>query len=456
MKMMKVSHWVRQGRSSRVVASFLISALLLSGYFVTYADADSGIHPPPTTGPYGYNTFQPGAAGFPAVGGSYTDPVFGGVVRRMTDQTGHIDCNDIYAHHWANANGTYAFSDRLVDGFCSGPQIVNIATGVEVYTNQPSGLSTGENHWDAIDPDKYYYFSGSSLVRRNLAAQTNTVIKNFPGALQSAGKSLNIQDRTGRYFTVRYGGTNKVWDSQTDTIYSGSVTPVDPGNGWTAITPDGTYLVDTSGPAAQSYSYRIDHATQTIGAATQFWSLCGDHGAPISASNGKNYFVTFNCNNIPAVYRVDISLNEAGRTPTQQSADNQMLVPLTWNDAGHFSAVSTGSLSDWVFISIESPTLDAFGATPTNWTAYEQEIIAANVVTLEVRRLAHHRSRSIAVNYQTFPRVSSSWDGSVVLWVSNFNTSSPVGYADLYAIQFPLGAAQQSVLPPPSNLRVIQ
>ena len=430
--------------STWLVTRFLTSTFLALGCSSALAQlTDGGIHAPPTTGTYGYNTFRPGTAGFPALGGFYADPVFGLPVRRLTNVVGATNCDDIYAHHWANADATYAFNNVMVSGFCQGPRIISTTTGAVVYSNQPAGLAFGDLYWDANDPDRYYYFAGSSLMRRNLAAQTSTTMKTFPAALQSVGQSLNIQDRTGRYLTVRYGGTNKVWDSQTDTIYSGSVTPLDPG-GWTSITPDGKYLVDSS---AQYYSYPIDHVNKTVGPGTMFWSLCGDHGALVSASNGKSYLVTFNCNNDPAIFRVDLTLNQAGRTAVQQAADNTKLIPLTWNDAGHFSAVSKGSLSDWVFMSTES-VIDSFDSSTANWTAYRQEILAVNVVTLQIKRLAHHRSRSITANYQTMPRVSTSWDGSLVMWASNFDSSSPTGYADLYAIPSPLGASSYYTVTP--------
>jgi len=401
--------------------------------YVTGYVTDGGVFAPPSTGTYAYNAFKPGAAGFPAVGGTYTDPVFGGTVKRLTNIGATSNAEDIYAKHQANANGTLAFHRSS-----AGVRIINVNTGAIAYPSQPAGAYAAEMHWDALDPDKYYYFSGTNLVRRNLAAQTNTTIKTFPSTLQANGGSLNIQSRDGRYFTVRYGGTNKVWDSQLDIIYAGAVTPTSTG-GWTSITPDGNYLV-TSG--SQQRSYRIDHTTRTIsGTAVMFWSLCGDHGALISASNGKSYMVTFNCySGVPGVYRVDITLNQAGRTVAQQLADNTLLVPLQWSDAGHMSAVSRGPLADWVFMSPESTT-DTFDSSTAGWTVYKQEILAINVVTLEVRRLAHHRSRSITANYYNMPRVSTSWDGSVVMWTSNYDTSSPAGYSDMYAIQYPVGAS---------------
>ena len=403
---------------------------------------DIGIRLPPTTGTYTYNTFMPGAAGFPALGGTYTDPVFGGIVRRLTNLVGTVNFDNIYAHHWANANGTFAFT--------YGPTIVEVATGRTVYSSQPAGLNGSELYWDALDPDKYYFFSGASLMRRNLSAQTNTTMKTFPATLQANGGSVNIQSGNGRYFTVRYGGANQVWDSQLDVIYAGSVVPTSAG-GWVGISPNGNYIINAGSP--QHYSQFIDHTTQTISPTqVMFWNLCGDHGDTVSASNGKTYLITMNCNNIPAVYRVDITLDQAGKSAAQQAAANQLLVPTTWNDDSHFSAVSRGAFADWVFISTES-NADAFNSSVSGWTAYKQEIIAANVITLEVRRFAHHRSRNLPVQYGTSPRVSSSWDGSTVMWTSDFNISSPTGYADTYAIQSPLGSTGATV-PAPQNLQV--
>ncbi len=434
--------------------------------------SDSNMHMPPMSGQFAYNTWKPGAAGFPKVGETYTDPVFGGTVRRLTDRVGVRNQEDIYAHHWANANGTLVFS-RIVDPITNNNvgRILSATTGQVVYDDQPGmgGAGAIDIAWDAIDPSKYYYYRGDELVRRDLDAlptPTDTVMKKFPALLESSGGSLNTQDRSGRYFTVRYGGTNKVWDSRTsddpntpndESIYSGAVTPLSL-NGWVAITPDGKYLVTATGPNREHYSYEINHATRNIlPAPTQFWSLCGDHGALISTSNGKNYFITHSCNNIDPntydgnTYRVDITLDQSGKTGVEQVAANQVLIPgaLHKTDDGHFSAVSKGPNQNWVFTDYETLmpiSGDPFNGSLSGWVPYQQEIVAINVVTLEARRYAHHRSRGLGgldpINrdpnlYYAQPRISCSWDGSVVLWTSNFNIASPVGYSDLYAMPFP-------------------
>jgi acylphosphatase len=276
--------------------------------------------------------------------------------------------------------------------------------------------------------------------------EQRNVVKTFPSTLEPNGGSLNTQDRSGRYFTVRYGGSNKVWDSQTDRIYSGSVTPLNL-NGWVAITPDGNYLVTAAGPNKEHYSYAIDHTTQSISPTpVNFWTLCGDHGALVSATDGKSYFITFNCNNSAGIYRVDITLDQTGKTESEQITANQLLLPLAFTpvntNEGHISAVSKGPNQDWVFFDSETLSGDPFALATTPfvpflpWQAYEQEIVAMNVTTLEVRRYAHHRSRGLSSSYYAQPRISCSWDGSIILWTSNYNISSPTGYADMYGMAF--------------------
>jgi hypothetical protein len=405
--------------------------------------SDSAVHVPPTTGIYDYNTFQPGGLDFPAVGGNYTDQVFGGIITRLTNIGSNQNNEDIYAHHWANANGTYAFS-RQGAGMDT-LKILSTKTGDEVHVNQPRGSSPTDLAWDPINPDKYYYFDGTDLVERSVSNQTSTPIHRFGGTLEGLGGSLNWIDRTGDLYIVKWGGppngTAKVWRRSTNTLYSGEVSPLDL-NGWVAITPDGNYLVTAAGgsspPNSEHYSYRINHATRTIETApTQFWGLCGDHGDLISASDGHNYFVTFACTSSVGVYRVDITKDQAGRSESLQLADNLLLIDLLPGaQDGHFSAVSTGLLQDWVFMDTEDANTDEFNSVPSGWVSYKQEILAINVLTRETRRFAHHRSRGLSSSYYAQPRISSSWDGSAILWTSNYNVSSPIGYADLYTMKF--------------------
>lgn len=406
--------------------------------------SDSNIHAPPTTGAQNYSTMA-----MIAVGATYVDGVFNETVMRMTNQDGLTTGQNTYAFHNINADGTGAFSWVLAGDL----SIISTSSGSVLYDSQPTGVGVAEVRWHPTDPDKYFYFTGNNLTRRNLAAQTNTTIKNFGAALQNMGGTGNYCDRTARYFIVQYGGTVKLWDSQpTDTIYSNPVTPFG-GGGWTGLTPSGNNIYTAAGgtamPNQEHHAYAINHGTQTVAASPiQVWGMGGDHGALVSPTDGKDYVVVSDNNTSSGIFRVDLATSAAGKTEAQQV--DASFSKLLFNDqfrGFHASGGSTGNGQDWVFVSHEDGA-DNFNDAPSPWIAFEQEIIAINVLTGALRRLCHHRSRAatggFGNNYQGQPRVSCAVDGSAVMYASNFNDSTPVEYCDLYVIMNPLGAAAEA------------
>jgi hypothetical protein len=112
------------------------------------------------------NTFPPPEV-VSAVGGIYKDP-FGGVIRRLTNTVGKPNQEDIYGHHWANANGTFAFSRQSTGAGTTTLHIISTITGATVYTDQPLGSVAFDIAWDAIDPDKY---TTKNLTCRNLVSR---------------------------------------------------------------------------------------------------------------------------------------------------------------------------------------------------------------------------------------------------------------------------------------------
>src|SRR6266850_3732848 len=420
-----------------VVAAVFVLAILVSPFFGADAAAqglsDSLSHPPPTSGSATYSppgTWLPGSAGFPVAGQAFVDPVFGTTIRRLTGDFPGQSYSDIYAMNgWWNADGTY-FYHRCAGGGV----ILGASTAVVVRSGAPSSSGLGVIQFDPVDRDSYYYISGASLRRYSVSAGTSSVLKTFPATLQEMGGSVDYLDRTGRYFLVYYGNLLQVWDKQTDTIYSGAIS-ASVGTGWAGISPDGNYVIVGG---ATWWSYRIDHATQSVSpTGTLFWTLCGDHGDVTSASDGKTYVITFDCYDEPSVWRVDVSLPQTSANIAQQKSQNVRLFPTDWQDAGHFSCAVNGPNRDWCFVSVESGD-DAFTNQGT-WRPYKQEIVMAQMVPpYTVRRVAHHRSRSVDANYYYMPRVSSSWDGTKVAWASNYGyNAGTVGYADIYVLELP-------------------
>lgn len=387
---------------------------------------DAASYVPPSSGDYDYNAFTP-----PTVGNTYVDPLFGKTVRTIV--AANADPDENYTFHWANADGTLVF--RNASGF----KAISTTTGANVYTGIPSGLARAECRWHMTDPDKYFFFEGTALKRRNLAAGTTTTLKDFGATLANQGNSAPYWDRTNRYCVVTYSGSTKLWDSQTDTIYSGFVASFASIGGYIGITPDGNYIVTAAGgtdtPNKEHYSYAINHGAQTVNTTpVQYWGIYGDHGCFLSASDGKNYAI-HGSNNDGYLYAIDITVSAAGKTAAQQEAQATRLISPTFAQDVHLSAPSQSALGDWFFLSTEDYDDDFDDASfESEWFSRRQEISATNVVTGVTRRLVHHRSRDIGADYYYQPHVSCSADGTLMVFSSNMNAAS----YGLYGISNPL------------------
>src|SRR2546428_13001295 len=93
-----------------IANAFVVSSVAAQGL------TDSATHAPPTTGSFPYSppgTWLPGLPGFPVVGQTYVDPVFGTTIRRLTNDFPHPGFSDIYANngYW-DADGTYWYHRR--------------------------------------------------------------------------------------------------------------------------------------------------------------------------------------------------------------------------------------------------------------------------------------------------------------------------------------------------------
>ena len=468
------------------VLCFSLAAATPSGAYID----DQSIQKPPTSGAYAYGVFGPNDPAFPKIGAIYGgtgDPRFGGNVRRITSEFPNPSKSDIYSK-----NGFWSADGRLMFHLTTSEAktVVNTATGAGVEV--PGDYKGFDGSFAPDDPVggpyTWYFFSGTTLMKHSISiaadgtpvvAGAAATVHDFGVTVGPLGGSVDWIDNSGRYMVLNIGGVFRVWDRDSQTLYvNPQPAPVNAdavvaGGGWIGMSPDARYVVvsteDGSGnPGSdQQLSYEIIHSTRTVSPAKLFWTLCGGHGDLVSAGDGNTYLVTFDCYGssdgsamLPAIYAVNVApatpvtgndpLDETGRR--EQRRSNKKLFEVAWGDDGHFSGVSKGALSDWAFVSIESGedtfgrTLDAIKRSPEWWTRpYMQEIVMVNVVTCQVLRVAHHRSRSIDDTYYYQPRVSASWDGTTAGWLSNFgqlqknkqgrlSTKPYPGYADIYAV----------------------
>ena len=162
--------------------------------------ADAGNRPPPTIGPYGYDTWKAGRPGFVGLGETYVDPVFSTTVRRITNDYPNQSGSDIYSRNgWWNADGT-RFMHRTSAGFVA----IDPRSGAVVRRKIPSGRIAADASFDSVDPNAWYYYSGSELRKYDMTTGDSSVLKKFPGTLETLGASLDWMDRTGRYFLINY------------------------------------------------------------------------------------------------------------------------------------------------------------------------------------------------------------------------------------------------------------
>lgn len=385
---------------------------------------------PPGDGTFAYDVWKSNSVGFPAIGQSWVDPIFNESILRLTNVFPADLHSDIYSKNgWFNADATY-FLHRNVDAI---NDVLNTVTGAVAYANVPWGdISESDILFDPVDPDLYYYWEGAVLKSYRLSTATSTTIHTFPSALQPLGGTNDWIEISGRYFVLRWGDNAQVYDKQTDTVFSGAVpvaTAIDTNNGYAGISPNGAYLL-VYGP--QHYSYLIDLVGQVLGTTqTEYWNLGGGHSDVLSASDGKTYTVCFESNSSPEQVRGrDVSI--AATSVSEQRANSILLLDGldTTNDGGHFSCVSKGVHKNWAFLSFYAND-DLFNNQGT-WRTYKAEILMLHVLTGEVRRLCHHRSRSVNAVYQYNPRLCASWDGTKIAWASNYNYDNGTGYADIY------------------------
>jgi hypothetical protein len=394
------------------------------------------------------DTWNPTNGSFPAVGASYTDPIYGEVITRMRAVYPGAGTLLTFHNQW-NADNTKFF---WMDGGVTNVQVIN-TSGTQVETNTPgTWTSTGEVAWSPLDPNIYYYISTDSIMQRNIATDTTTTLKDFNlGNLVTLGrKGLMVVNPKGDtanpnnlLFLVGIGTNYQVYDLARDVLLTGSVTNTD--YRWMGLSPDGKWLVRARNVTQDMLSVPIDVMTSTLGTGaaaqtgTSFWQgMCTDHGALVSLTSGKTYIVVAGCNFARFHYRVDISLNQTGRSTTLQAAD---ALQLWGTDASgqtgntHYSCALSGANQNWCWASNEDYPETA--ATPGTWYANKQEIMLVNMQTGKAYRMAHHRSYPLQSRIGSSPRVNSSQDATKAFFVSGMGVGTAeasVGYGDVYLI----------------------
>jgi hypothetical protein len=107
----------------------------------------------------------------PAVGGTYTDPQFGGTVRRVTAAGQNIQYGALSAF---SANGTYVMTSDASGNV----DVYTVATAAEAYANV-SGLNINNCAWDATDENIIWCVGAGVITKRNLSGATTTTAADY-------------------------------------------------------------------------------------------------------------------------------------------------------------------------------------------------------------------------------------------------------------------------------------
>jgi hypothetical protein len=443
-----------------------IAAFKVASSSALCGQLDDGLtHPAPN-----YDTFAPGAAGT-----TYNDPQYGCPVTRISD--GKTYCNSASLHDYSTLSAINADDSLIIMSLawqCHSPSayyVMNTDGTVIVDQNHfpitnpgTHEPNTGNIPWDQFDPNTFYYTVGTILYQGHINRTTGTI--NETQLCSFSGYSeVDIPDQE----DISYDN-NHLWlvgnpNSSSGQAFLVTLTPStgthtgctagatvnigakEASPGWhkiqnTPLNKLAVLMLNTSGNTTQLYN--TDGTLFRTMSDTIHMDFGYDADGVTEVAVGMFYQGTAQ-NGCSGNYGLGVENLATG-------AIIRCLLPGVGADnAFHVSFRDTAPQGPgWVLLSSERSITCNSDGTGTdmscfngnaNWYPYSGEEVLIRIDSTEVRRLAHHRSRS-SVSYWPQPRGSLSKDGKVVIFDSNFNnfnggtsTVSGLDYADTYMIR---------------------
>jgi hypothetical protein len=391
---------------------------------------DTNVYFPPD-----YLTFQP-----PDAGGSYIDPVFGTGIKRLTNAMTMPDIArggvvTSIAPEFSTMTPFNQDNTRLLlthfsyFGLYDGSGNFLRSLPFEVNTSS-------EPRWSRTDPNVFYYVAGNQLKQYNIGTNSMTVVHTFTeytrisGAFESdicfdgnhlvlAGDHRYIfvyeipTDTKGPVFDTGGVGFDSIYITPNDNVTITWLT-----NGSDRF--NGIELFDMNMNFLRQLAHAGGHMDVTRdvnGEEVLMWVASGDP-QPLT-----------NCN----AGVVKIRLADAVQTCIWKA---------DWSLVAHVSAPDGNG---WVFVETFAPS-DPI--PPNGWTVYTNEFLQVKLDGTEVRRFAHHRSRPFNT-YTWQPKISTSRDGTKVVFGSNFGLQAILGYPTEYSDAYMIDMTSSSPPPPP-------
>src|SRR5262245_43658760 len=197
--MMLVSNNSKQTYRVRFLPALLITLLAIFGgaaVVSAYNTSSTTLLIPPD-----YTTFQP-----PAKGGSYTDPVFGTAIKRISDAMHTTNAATggtvgMISHEYASMSPFNIDNTRLLLGHSSYFALYDGAGNFlrNLWPN-PCLVGASEPRWSKSDPDVLFYIVGNKLMKYNVATSINSTLHTFNEYSAISGKGESDISDDGDHF----------------------------------------------------------------------------------------------------------------------------------------------------------------------------------------------------------------------------------------------------------------
>lgn len=371
----------------------------------------------------------------PGLGGAYTDPAFGTLVRRLSLTAAPPARGETVGTvpEYSKAQAWNTDEKRLLLHGTDGRWL--LYDGRTLRFLGPAAIPAGdlEPRWSPTNPDRLTYVLGDSVYEYLLSKRRSRRLARFRGLGPLSSGAEQERSRNGRWFAlhgpVREGAGGRFLSTRAFVadLRRGRRGPVktlrpptrDDFLDYVAIVPDGRrVMVMWAGYGAVLYT-RTWRRVRRLTDWDEHADFCRDRG-------GRDVLVI-------AHYRPDRNDQTVELVPLDGSRRRVLWNVPAYNLALHISCRNT-RLPGWAFL---SSYWDGLGQRPGP-TPLENEVFALGLDSTQarpvLRRLAHTRMTERA-DYFDEPHATVRQDGRVVLFASNFDrfVTDP-GYDDSYAI----------------------
>lgn len=378
--------------------------------------------------PPDYVSFLP-----PAQGESYTDPVFGCSIMRLTD--GLAQFGTAVHHEYASMSPLNSSNSRILLLTETGTLFVVDRQGNVVVSPSELNLAgASEPRWSVTDPNVFYFHEGNQLLQYHVSRRERRVVHTFTEytAINFGGGEGDISDDGDHLVIVGDDRFMHVYQFSTDTVgpaldAQGNVYD------WFDLTPSNNVLARwfADGPdrfqGIELYDKNMNFIRQVVP-----WGGHADRGRDL---DGEEVLVIVASNDPSPPPGCETSGVEKVRLSDGQET---CLLPLYWGESTHISLNNRGR-HPWVLVSntASDATTNPPATLPEDWRArwgrYYNELILVKLDGTEVRRLAHHRSRRLDGYWHT-PRAVLSRNAAWAVFDSNFAQYPVANYTDVFLL----------------------